>query len=58
MEDLFKDGGLSISIEEKLRYEINVLKAAIAKMDCNSNNLTEQQAYTIYERILQRVSSC
>lgn len=54
MEGPIKGGDLTVSFEEKLRYEISVLKTAIAKMERNSNNLNDQQAYTIYERILQR----
>lgn len=40
--------------EEKLRHEISVLKAAMAKIERNSANPREQELYRIYERILER----
>lgn len=42
------------SVEEKLHYEIRVLKTAMAKIERSGDSPAEQWLYPIYERILTR----
>lgn len=54
MDNVTQTRQLFSHVEEKIHHEINVLEAAMSKIDRHSSDPGDQWVYPIYERIIQR----